>query len=161
MVAVAMEVFDEYMPNNHQIERKRTDVEVSAADLIAPPKGTITEVGLRLNINVGILYIESWLRGAGAAAIYHLMEDAATAEISRTQVWQWIHNETYLEDGRPITYELYRAFLAGELSKIEAYVGKERYANGKFEAAIDLFDQLVKHETFIDFLTLPAYEMIE
>ncbi|MEM0992204.1 MAG: malate synthase A [Bacteroidota bacterium] len=161
LVAVAMEVFDEYMPNNHQIERKRTDVEVSAADLIAPPKGTITEVGLRLNINVGILYIESWLRGAGAAAIYHLMEDAATAEISRTQVWQWIHNETYLEDGRPITYELYRAFLAGELSKIEAYVGKERYANGKFEAAIDLFDQLVKHETFIDFLTLPAYEMIE
>ena len=111
--------------------------------------------------NVGILYIESWLRGAGAAAIYHLMEDAATAEISRTQVWQWIHNETHLEDGRPITYELYRSLLTEELDKIKAYVGTAQYENGKFETAIELFDQLVKNEEFIDFLTLPAYEMID
>ncbi|MEM8528027.1 MAG: malate synthase A [Bacteroidota bacterium] len=161
LVQVAMEVFDEHMPNDNQIDKKRTDVNVSAADLIEPPKGTITEAGLRLNINVGILYIESWLRGAGAAAIYHLMEDAATAEISRTQVWQWIHNETHLEDGRLITYELYRALLAEELDKIKAYVGAEQYENGKFETAIELFDQLVKNEEFIDFLTLPAYEMID
>ncbi|MEL6718871.1 MAG: malate synthase A, partial [Bacteroidota bacterium] len=111
LVPVAMEIFDEHMPQPNQIDNKRLDVQVSEKDLIHPPIGTITEAGLRLNINVGILYIESWLRGNGAAAIYHLMEDAATAEISRTQLWQWIQNGAKLEDGRTITYEMYRAIL--------------------------------------------------
>lgn len=160
LVQVAMDVFDEYMPTQNQIFKTREDVEVTAKDLIQPPVGTITEEGLRKNINVGILYIESWLRGNGAAAIYHLMEDAATAEISRTQVWQWIHNAATLEDGRTITYELYRQFLPEELDKMKDYVGAEQFENGKFEEATDLFDRLVKDKEFIEFLTLPAYELL-
>ncbi len=160
LVKVAMDIFNEHMPNPNQIGNKREDVQVTAADLTKVPTGTITEAGLRLNINVGILYIESWLRGNGAAAIYNLMEDAATAEISRTQVWQWIHNAAELEDGRVITYGLYQELLPSELEKIKSYVGEENYKNGKFKEAIELFDRLVKEEEFIDFLTLPAYEMI-
>ena len=160
LVQVAMDVFNEHMPKPNQIHVKREDVEVTAADLTKAPTGTITEAGLRKNINVGILYIESWLRGNGAAAIYHLMEDAATAEISRTQVWQWIHNSAKLEDGRTITYELYRQLLPEELEKMKAYVGDERFDNGKFSEATLLFDRLVKDKEFIEFLTLPAYELI-
>ena len=161
LVQVAMDIFDEHMPTPNQIHVKREDVNVSAADLIAVPEGTITEEGLRVNINVGILYIESWLQGQGAAAIYHLMEDAATAEISRTQVWQWVHRGATLEDGRPVTYELYRELLPDELKKIEDYVGAERYASGRFEEAAEIFDRLVKDEDFVEFLTLPAYERID
>lgn len=160
LVKVAMDIFDEYMPTQNQIDKKRLDVKVSAADLVETPKGTITEIGLRTNINVGILYIESWLNGNGAAAIYNLMEDAATAEISRTQVWQWIHTQASLEDGRPITYDLYRQFLTEELEKIKMYVGAERFEKGRFSEATDLFDRLVKEKAFIEFLTLPAYDMI-
>ena len=160
LVQIAMDVFNENMPSKNQINNKRTDVSVTAADLVKPPKGTITEAGLRKNINVGILYIESWLRGNGAAAIYNLMEDAATAEISRTQVWQWIQNGAKLEDGRIITYDLYQQLLPSELDKIKAYVGENRFDNGKFSKATLLFDRLVKNAEFIEFLTLPAYEMI-
>lgn len=160
LVQVAMDVFNENMPTPHQIHVKREDVQVTASDLIQAPTGTITAAGLRKNINVGILYIESWLRGNGAAAIYHLMEDAATAEISRTQVWQWIHNAAKLDDGRTITYDLYRQFLPEELDKIKAYVGEERFNHGKFDEATSLFDRLVKDKEFIEFLTLPAYELI-
>lgn len=160
LVKVAMEVFDENMPTPNQIHVKREDVQVTAADLIQAPEGTITEAGLRKNINVGILYIESWLRGNGAAAIYHLMEDAATAEISRTQVWQWVHNGAELEDGRTITYELYQQLLPEELDNIKNYVGEERFDSGKFPEATALFDRLVKEKEFIEFLTLPAYELI-
>lgn len=160
LVPVAMQIFNENMPTPNQISRQRDDFDCSASDLLQVPNDTITEGGLRHNINVGILYIESWLRGNGAAAIYNLMEDAATAEISRTQVWQWIKNASKLEDGRTVTYELYRQVLPSELDKIKAYVGEEAYENGKFEQAIALFDELVKSETFIDFLTLPAYDMI-
>jgi malate synthase len=161
LVPVAMEIFDQYMPTANQIENKREDVVVSAQNLIQVPDGTITEAGLRLNINVGILYIESWLRGNGAAAIYNLMEDAATAEISRTQVWQWIHSGAKLEDGRTITYELYRRMLPEELNKMKKYVGKDQFENGKFSEATDLFDHLVKDEEFVDFLTLSAYQLID
>lgn len=160
LVKVAREIFDKNMPTPNQINNKRTDVSVTAADLVKAPQGTITELGLRKNINVGILYIESWLRGNGAAAIYNLMEDAATAEISRTQVWQWIQNGAKLEDNRLITYDLYRQFLPEELEKIKAYVGEERFDQGKFSEATLLFDRLVKEKEFIEFLTLPAYEMI-
>ena len=160
LVSVAMEVFNEYMPNKNQIDNKRLDVKVTAEDLVKTPKGTITEAGLRKNINVGILYIESWLRGNGAAAIYNLMEDAATAEISRTQVWQWIQNGAELEDGRKVTYELYQELLPAEISKIYNYVGKEQFVNGKFPQAVALFDRLIKNQEFFEFLTLPAYDMI-
>ena len=161
LVPLAMSIFNENMPMPNQISRQRDDFNCTAADLLRVPKDTITEGGLRHNINVGILYIESWLRGNGAAAIYNLMEDAATAEISRTQVWQWIKNKSKLEDGRTVTYELYRQLLPSELDKIKQYVGENAYKNGKFEAAIALFDDLVKSEHFIDFLTLPAYDMID
>lgn len=161
LVKVAMDIFDEYMPNANQLDNLREDVQVSAQDLIELPKGTITENGLRLNINVGILYIESWLRGVGAAAIYNLMEDAATAEISRTQVWQWIKYNSKLDDGRTITYDLYKELLPEELEKIKEYVGTEAYENGRFEEAIELFDKLISSEDFAEFLTLPAYQLLD
>lgn len=161
LVKVAMDIFDEYMPEKNQIINKRTDVVVKAEDLLEIPKGTITEEGLRTNINVGILYIESWLRGVGAAALYHLMEDAATAEISRTQVWQWIHNGARMVDGRVVTYELYRELLEEELIKIREYVGDDLFENGRFKEAVTLFDKLVKDTDYVEFLTLPAYELIE
>lgn len=160
LVPIAMEVFDGHMPTPHQIHRKREEVQVTAHDLIAPPSGTITEAGLRLNINVGILYIESWLRGHGAAAIYHLMEDAATAEISRTQVWQWLQNGSTLEDGRPIDRALYESILPQELDKIRTYVGEAAYQNGQFDRAVELFNALVLRDDFVEFLTLPAYEWV-
>jgi malate synthase len=160
LVQVAMDVFNEYMPTPNQINVTRDDVNVSAADLIAVPEGTITETGFRSNINVGILYIESWLRGVGAAAIYNLMEDAATAEISRTQVWQWIKYAAKMDNGETITYDLYKEVLPEELEKIKAYVGAENYANGRFEEAVKLFDKLIKEEEFAEFLTLPAYDFI-
>ncbi|WP_211356822.1 malate synthase A [Phaeodactylibacter luteus] len=161
LVPIAMAVFDEYMPQKNQISNKREDVAVSANDLLTPPQGSISEAGLRLNMNVGILYIESWLRGQGAAAIYHLMEDAATAEISRTQVWQWIQAGAQLDDGRTITYELCQSLLPEELQKIESYVGADAYAKGRFPEAIELFDQLIRSDEYIEFLTLPAYELID
>ncbi|MDX2001912.1 MAG: malate synthase A [Chitinophagales bacterium] len=160
LVKVAMDVFDQYMPSANQIDKKREDVDVSAADLIRIPEGTITEEGLRKNINVGILYIESWLRGVGAAALYNLMEDAATAEISRAQVWQWIHHGLKLQDGTPITKELYHRYLPEELANIRAYVGDAAYVDGRFKEACDIFTELVERDDFIEFLTLPAYEHI-
>ncbi|MEX0810849.1 MAG: malate synthase A [Chitinophagales bacterium] len=161
LVKVAMDVFDKYMPNPNQLDKKRADVNVSAKDLIEIPEGTISETGLRKNINVGVLYIESWLRGNGAAAIYHLMEDAATAEISRTQVWQWLHYGAKLDDGRTVTEELYKELLPQELAKIKAYVGDDAFHNGKFEKATQLFDALVMQDEFEEFLTLSAYEFIQ
>lgn len=160
LVKIAMDIFNEHMPTANQITNKRNDVKVSAKDLVEVPKGFITEKGLRLNINVGILYIESWLRGNGAAAIYNLMEDAATAEISRTQVWQWLKRGAKLEDGRKIDLDLYEIFLMDEMKKIKEMVGKERFQEGRFQEAKNLFDTLVKQDEFIEFLTLPAYEML-
>ncbi len=160
LVQVAMDVFNEYMPTPNQIDKKREDVNITEADLIAIPTGTITEAGLRKNINVGILYIESWLNGNGAAALYNLMEDAATAEISRTQVWQWINHGAKLTDGRTVTYELYKELLPEELDKIKEYVGEDRYNGGKFELATQLFDTLVQKGDYKEFLTLGAYEYI-
>lgn len=160
LMQTAMDVFNEYMPEANQIDKKREDVNISAADLIEIPTGTITEDGLRKNINVGILYIESWLRGNGAAAIYNLMEDAATAEISRTQVWQWIHHNAKLDDGRTVTMELYNELVPEELVKIKEYVGAEAFEGGRFDEARELFDKLIESKEFIEFLTLPAYERI-
>ncbi len=160
LVGVALEIFDRNMPGQNQIHVKREDLHVSAADLLTPPEGNITEAGLRLNINVGILYIESWLKGVGAAALYNLMEDAATAEISRTQVWQWIQRRSSLDDGRVIIYPMVAQMIPQELQKIRAYVGNERYDRGRFAKAAELFDDLIRSRDFVEFLTLPAYDYL-
>ena len=161
LVSVAMDIFNEHMktPNNYAISREGEVY--TAADFLTPPAGTITEAGLRMNINVGVLYIESWLRGVGAAAIHNLMEDAATAEISRTQIWQWIKNGSKLEDGRTVTYELFKEILPSELEAVQAYVGEAAYNTSTMKRAIEIFDELVQQGDYKEFLTLPAYEEID
>jgi malate synthase len=165
LVVIAREPFDKTLGNRlHQKGRWREDVQVTAPQLINfhVPGGQITETGMRHNINVAIQYLESWLLGIGAAGIYNLMEDAATAEISRSQVWQWLHHShAALNDGRKITLELYRLLLSEEMDKIKALVGEKRFAAGKFELAKQLFDQLVTDKNFAEFLTLRAYEHLD
>ncbi|MEL6562548.1 MAG: malate synthase A [Bacteroidota bacterium] len=160
LVSVAMEIFDEHMPQPNQIT-KMVEESFTAKDLLEIPSGTTSELGIRSNINIGILYIESWLRGNGAAAIYHLMEDAATAEISRAQVWQCLNTNAQIADGRTFTLQLYETILAEEITKIKDVLGKEAFAKGRFEEAINLFDQLVRKAEFEEFLTLPAYQLIK
>ncbi|GGA34379.1 malate synthase A [Psychrobacillus lasiicapitis] len=161
LVPVALGEFDEHMPTPNQIHRKREDVQVVAGDLLEVPQGSITEEGLRLNCSVGVQYIASWLRGNGAAPINHLMEDAATAEISRTQVWQWIrHPEGKLEDGRKVTESLVRQILQEELDKLVKIFGSENYTNGRYNEAAELFLSLISEQEFVEFLTLPGYEKL-
>ena len=157
LVAVAKAEFDKHMPNANQLHITRNDVVVTAQDLVQLPEGTITEAGVRKNINVGILYMEAWLRGNGAVALYHLMEDAATAEISRTQVWQWLKNEVVLEDGKPFNKALFNEIFDEEKEKIIKEIGEEGIRNGRFKEAFELFEKLVTSETFEEFLTTPAY----
>ncbi|MFQ5434166.1 MAG: malate synthase A [Anaerolineae bacterium] len=158
LVQIAKEEFDKYMPAPNQIDKKREDVQVTAVDLLTVPEGSITEAGLRTNIDVGILYMASWLDGSGCVPIYNLMEDAATAEISRSQLWQWVKNGVKLDDGRTVTPELYRQIVPGVLEKIKSMVGETAYQYGKYELASQLFDQIVTGEEYTEFLTLPAYE---
>ncbi|MEO4053695.1 malate synthase A [Solibacillus sp. CAU 1738] len=161
MVATALEQFDAIMTTPNQIHKKRDDVHVTAADLVAVPEGTITEEGLRVNANVGVQYIASWLRGQGAAPINNLMEDAATAEISRTQVWQWIrHDKGVLDNGRKITLELVLEVLEEELVNIKNAVGEQAYDGGRYAEAAELFKNLITQDDFVEFLTLPGYEKI-
>jgi malate synthase len=160
LVAVAMNVFNKNMTTKNQIHNARADVAVSEAALVEMPKGTITAEGIRKNINVGILYIESWLRGHGAAAIYNLMEDAATAEISRTQVWLWLHKNIQLENQSIFNEEMYQQLKNEELEKIKNLVGERNFLDGKFKVAIALFDQLVLSKDYKEFLTLSAYKHI-
>ncbi|HEX5546877.1 MAG TPA: malate synthase A [Ktedonobacterales bacterium] len=161
LVLIATEIFDRVMPQPNQIERLREDVRVSAADLLVVPEGTITEAGLRTNVNVGIQYLESWLRGLGCVPINNLMEDAATAEISRAQVWQWIrHPRGALDDGRKVTVELFREIMGEELARIEQALGAEAYVGRAFTQASAIFDQITTADEFVDFLTLPAYEYL-
>ena len=160
LVAVAMAEFNKHMSTANQLHVSRDDINITEQDLVEIPKGTVTEAGIRKNINVGILYTEAWLRGHGAVALYNLMEDAATAEISRTQVWQWLKNEVKLEDGRKFNNELYLELFNNEVAKIMTNFGEENIKNSKFKLAIDLFDRLVVSEKFEEFLTLPAYQYI-
>ncbi|SHK89936.1 malate synthase A [Chryseobacterium polytrichastri] len=159
LVSVAKKIFDQYMPSENQIEKK-FHYQIKESDLLEIPKGEITEKGVRKNINVGILYIESWLMGIGAAAIYNLMEDAATAEISRTQIWQWLKNEAVLIDDRTLTRTMILQWELEEMEIIEKYVGEERFKNGKFNLAKELFNELILSENFEEFLTLKAYPFI-
>ncbi|MDZ4711239.1 MAG: malate synthase A [bacterium] len=161
LIAVAKEVFDRLMPEENQILNKREDVKVSAEDLIKIPKGNITEKGLRQNVNIAIQYIESWLNGNGCVPIYNLMEDAATAEISRAQIWQWIHHPGgKFDDGRKITKEMYYKIADEELEKIKILTGEEKFDKGKYLQAKEILDQLSVSEKFEDFLTLTAYDKI-
>ncbi|WP_448189238.1 malate synthase A [Azospirillum sp. sgz301742] len=160
LVQVAMEVFDAYMPGPNQIGRKRNDVAVTAADLLAVPEGLKTEKGLRMNVAVGIGYIEAWLRGLGCVPLFNLMEDAATAEISRSQVWQWVHHAAALDDDRTVTLELVDAVIAEELDAWKARLGDAAYGAGKWADAAALFRDLVAQKDFVEFLTLPAYDRI-
>ncbi|MBP2230254.1 malate synthase [Azospirillum agricola] len=160
LVPVALAVFDTYMPTPNQITRKRADVAVSAADLLAIPAGPKTEAGLRNNVAVGIGYIAAWLRGQGCVPLFNLMEDAATAEISRAQVWQWLHHGVSLDDGRAVTLDLVDSVIAGELAGWASRVGAETYGAGAYEEAAALFRDLVARGDFVEFLTLPAYDRL-
>jgi malate synthase len=163
LVPVAKEVFDRLMPAPNQIAtKKREDVSVGAADLIRwEPEKPITEKGVRLNINVAIQYIGAWLAGQGAVPIFNLMEDAATAEISRSQVWQWIRSpKGVLDDGRKITKGMVAAMVPEEMSKIRDLLGPA-FGAGRYDDAAKIFEDLVDDDTFVEFLTLPAYERID
>ncbi len=160
LVGLAREIFDEHMPTPNQIERRRSDATITAADLIRVPEGTRSEEGLRQNVSVGIQYVASWLSGNGCVPLYHLMEDAATAEISRTQVWQWLRHGAALVDGREVTTELVRRVLDDELGKIRGDVGDQRYTSGHYEQAGDLFTTLITAGDYEEFLTIPAYALL-
>ncbi len=161
LVPVAREVFDEYMPQPNQIDRRRDDVVITPADLLVVPEGSITELGLRQNIRVGIQYLDAWLGGQGAVPINNLMEDAATAEISRAQIWQWIrHPRGVLADGRKVTVELFRELAAQELSSIRQRRGADDFAGRHFDEASTLFDNLTTDDQFVEFLTLPGYSLL-
>jgi malate synthase len=162
LVPVAMEEFDTFMKTPNQINWKRKDVHVMAADLLRVPDGTITEAGLRNNISVSLQYLDSWLRGTGCVPINNLMEDAATVEISRAQIWQWIrHPWGVLDDERKVTVELFRQLMAEELEKIKTAIGERNYVARRFQQAAEILDQVVTSEQFVDFLTLPAYQYLD
>jgi malate synthase len=162
LVDIAKAVFDEHMPTPNQVHRKRDDVTVAAKDLLDfQPEQPITEAGVRNNISVGIQYIGAWLAGNGCVPVFNLMEDAATAEISRSQIWQWIRSpKGMLDDGRKVTIELVRKLLTDELEKVETLLGPEAWNTGRYEEAARLFDQLVTADVYVEFLTLPGYELL-
>lgn len=160
LVPIAMDIFKAHMPEQNQLQRTREDFHCTAEELLQVPRGTITEEGVRSNIHVGILYLESWLSGNGAAAIHHLMEDAATAEISRTQLWQWLHNRVQLTNGQILNHDLYEQWRDDEIEKIRQTVGCLAYQQGQYVQAVCLFNKLVVQPDFENFLTLSAYDLI-
>ncbi len=160
LVAIAKQEFDAAMPSPNQLAKLREDVAVTADDLLAKTEGPRSMAGLRQNLNVGVLYMEAWLRGSGCVPLYDLMEDAATAEISRTQVWQWIRHGACLDDGQVVSRDLVTSVLGEELEAIRQVVGEERYADGRFELAGKLFGELITAPELADWLTVPAYSYI-
>jgi malate synthase len=164
LVPVAREVFERGLDGRpNQLERRREDVHVAAADLLdlAATPGRVTEAGLRANVNVGFQYLSFWLTGRGAAAINSLMEDAATAEISRTQIWQWLHHGVQLEEGPEVTVELVRTMIDEETDRIRRQVGEEVWQRGRPAETQELFDRVALSDELIEFLTLPAYEYLD
>ncbi len=161
LVSIAKEIFDAGMKTPNQIESMpRADYSASAEDLVLCPEGERTEQALRHNVKVGIQYLEAWLRGSGCVPLYNLMEDAATAEIARSQAWQWLRHGATLDGGERLTVPRFRQVVAEELGAIEAEVGKARFSEGRFDEARDLFDRLSTDSELADFLTIPAYELI-
>ena len=157
---IAREPFDALMSGPNQLQVKREDVRVVAADLLRVPDGQITEEGLRRCVRVGVQYIESWLRGVGCVPLYHLMEDAATAEICRAQLWQCLRHEARTGEGRAVTVPYFESMLGEELDRIHEEVGPERLSGGLFPTAARLFQRLTEQERFEPFFTLPAYELL-
>ncbi len=160
LVPIAMEVFNRVMPQPNQLAKRREDVSVTRADLLKVHDGERTEQGLRENIRVGVQYIEAWLRGRGAVPLYNLMEDAATAEISRAQIWQWIQQKAALADGRTVTPGLFKTLLDEEMAALKPALGAA-FETGRFAEAIRIFSDMSLSPTFAEFLTLPAYEVLE
>ena len=163
LVPVAKAVFDEHMPGPNQYDRQRPDVTVAAKDLLEfAPETPITEAGLRNNISVGIQYLGAWLAGNGCVPVFNLMEDAATAEISRSQIWQWMRSpKGKLADGRKVTKELFRTLLAEELPKVRTYLGDAAWKTGKYEEGAKLFEKITTDDRYVEFLTLPAYDFVD
>ncbi len=162
LVAIAKEEFDRIMPQPNQVDRLREDVDISARDLLTVPEGPITEAGLRNNISVGVQYMAHWLGGNGCVPLYHLMEDAATAEIARAQVWQWVHHpDGKLESGTKISMNMVRRILNEEMDRIRSDVGPQMFAEIPYEQARDLFEEIIADPEFEEFLTLKAYEQLE
>jgi malate synthase len=158
LVPVAMEVFDRLMPQPNQIDKQLSDFHPTADDLLRVPAGSITEAGLKQNIAVGLGYLEAWLRGTGCVPLFNLMEDAATAEISRAQLWQWVHHGAKLEDGRAVTLELCERYIDAELGRAKEAVDSNRYR--AYEEAATLMRELIREQNFCEFLTLPAYRRV-
>jgi malate synthase len=158
LVPVALEIFDRLMPQPNQISKQLPDYKATAADLLQIPDGQITDAGLKQNVAVGLGYVEAWLRGIGCVPLFNLMEDAATAEISRAQLWQWVHQKAKLSDGRIVDAALVESLIAAELEKQKGAVDAERFA--AYEKAADLMRELVRAPQFIEFLTLPAYQRV-
>jgi malate synthase len=161
LVPVAIEIFDKFMPSKNQLHVKREDAHVGQRELLTVHEGTKTEGGFRENIRIGVQYVEAWLRGRGAVPLYNLMEDAATAEISRAQIWQWLNFGATLEGGQKATREFFERCLEEEMAKVRSEIGGEAYGRGRFEDAIGLFRRLSTSKRLEAFLTLPAYEMLE
>jgi malate synthase len=163
LVPIAREIFDKHMPGPNQYGKQRPDVNVGAKELLDfQPEKPITEAGLRNNIQVGIQYLGTWLTGNGCVPIFNLMEDAATAEISRSQVWQWMRSpKGVLDDGRKVTRELFHALLVDELKKTPAIVGADAYAAGRYADGARLFEEITTSDDYVEFLTLPAYRAID
>ena len=160
LVPICQEVFDAVLGDRpNQLDNLRDDVQVSPADLlaIANTPGGITEAGLRNNISVGLQYLANWLAGTGAVAIFNLMEDAATAEISRSQVWQWLHNDVTLAEGQQVTSDLVERIIAEELGLIREQYGAA-FDAARFDEAVALFKEVALVDDYVDFLTIPAYE---
>ncbi|MCP4380789.1 MAG: malate synthase A [Hyphomicrobiales bacterium] len=161
LVPVAMEVFDKYMPGPNQLDKLREDVHFGQADMLKVHEGTRTVQGMRDNIRVGVQYIEAWLRGRGAVPLYNLMEDAATAEISRSQIWQQLHFQAVFDDGESATRDLFETCLTEEMERVKQEIGPDNYAAGRFPEAIALFRDLSTADNLDPFLTLSAYKLIE
>ena len=160
LVPVARDVFDRLMPEANQLSRALGNLAVTEADLLAVPEGALTEEGLRANIRVGVQYIEAWLAGRGAVPLYNLMEDAATAEISRAQIWQGIRHGARLADGRAVDRALVEGLLAEEVAGLRETLGADRFDGGHFDMAVALFAEVATAEDFPTFLTLPAYQVL-
>ena len=160
LVSLAKKVFDEGMPTPNQIHVKREHRKITEEDLLEPPIGIITENGVRKNINVGVLYLASWLNGQGAAALHNLMEDAATAEISRSQLWQWLQNKVTLDNDKKLDLAYYHELALDEYQKIKSELGEENYEKRQFPLAEKVLERLVVNTDFVDFLTIPCYKYL-
>ena len=161
LVPIALEAFSGPLAGKpNQLDRLRREIKVTREEMLAVPTGTITEAGVRMNLEVGVRYVEAWIGGLGCVPIHHLMEDAATSEISRCQLWQWLRFGAMLDDGRAVTADLLDSWMSEEMTKTRDEIGAQRFDNGRFREAIELFLGMVKAEELPEFLTLPAYELL-